>query len=783
MSPSPLREIGRRYPREDGPQAAAGASLYVDDLHPPGLLFGAVVRAGRPHARILAIDTRGAERMPGVACVITGRDVPVNAYGIHLTDQPVLCTDKVRYEGDPVAAVCAGSWEAAAEAARRVRVRYEDLPAVTDPEEALRPGGPLLHEAHPTGNLVLEWKVRRGDAEAGFAAADHIIEERYFSRTQEHSSIETHICMAEALPGGRITVHVSSQTPFMIRFHLSRVLGLSVSRVRVLGCKVGGGFGGKHEIMLEPLAALCAMRTGRPVKFRMTREEEFTASTVRHSFVMDYKTGVTAEGAITARRIGIILDGGAYCSFGETTASKAALMGAGPYRIENLWVDAALVYTNNGVAGAVRGFGVTQTTYACECHMDAIARRLGMDPLALRRRNAIQKNDPAHSGDIIRSCGLEETMEAAARAVGWEGIGRGRRSACGTRRRGRGLAAMIYPVGFTATNNPSAAFARLNEDATLTLWTGCVDMGQGAHGVLRQIAAEELGIRREDVHIVSGDTDATPLDLGSVASRVTHIGGNAVRRAAAKVKAQMLPRAAEALEAAEEDVHFENREAYVLGAPDRRVPLAEVALACHRAGCIIVGEGAYNPQNLHIDKSTGQGKPYDCYVFATHAVEVEVDEETGEHRVLRLAAAHDVGRAVNPMNVEGQIEGGSLQGYGFGMMERIWMKGGRAQNPDLADYLIPTAMDAPGGVETIIVETEEPTGPFGAKGVAEPSLNPTTPAILNAICDAVGARLTDLPASPEAVLRAIREARDDGARDSVPPRDGGAPRDGGGAGE
>jgi CO/xanthine dehydrogenase Mo-binding subunit len=591
--------------------------------------------------------------------------------------------------------------------------------------------------------------------ETGFAEADFIVEERYHSRPQEHAAIEPHICMGEVDASGKVTVYVSTQTPYIMRANLSKVLDMPMSRVRVVGGKVGGGFGGKHEIMLEPFAALCAMKTKSPIKFRMTREEEFIASTIRHSLIMDYRTGVTREGKITAREIKIILDGGAYCSFGETTASKAALMGAGPYRIDNLSVDATLVYTNNGIAGAVRGFGVTQTTYACESHMDTIAHRLEMDPLDLRRYNAIQTGDHAHSGDPIPSCGLAETLEVASRAVDWTSIGGGKRSDCGTKLRGRGIAAMIYPVGFTATNNPSGAFARVNEDATLTIWTGAVDMGQGAHTVLRQIAAEELGVDFETVQIVSGDSDITPMDLGSVASRVTHIAGNAVKIATGQVKKILLRKAAQLLEVSEEDIRFEYGETFVAGAPDQNLPLAEVALKCHKDGEIIIGEGTYNPPNLHLDKSTGQGKPYDCYVFATHAAEVEVDVETGEYRVLNLAAAHDVGRAVNPMNVEGQIEGGSLQGFGFGMMERILFKDGVVKNPDLADYLIPTALDTPGGMTSIIVETEEPTGPFGAKGVAEPALNPTTPAILNAIFDAVGARITDLPATPEAVLRAM----------------------------
>ena len=759
MDTTVFQSVGKREVRADGAQLSAGSALYVDDLAPPGLLYGAVLRAGRPHARIRRVDTRAASRHPGVACILIGKDIPNNAYGPSLQDQPVLCTDKVRYAGDPVAALCAESWEAAEEAVRKIRVEYEDLPVVSDPEAALQSAAPRVHENHPTGNRVLDWKVRRGNLDEGFRRASLIVEERFISRAQEHAAIEPHICMAEVDEKGKLTVHVSTQTPYIIRMNLGRVLGLPLSRVRVLVQKVGGGFGGKHEIMLEPLAALCSLKTGRPVKFRMSREEEFTASTIRHSIIMDFKTGVTAEGLITAREINLILDTGAYLSFGETTASKAALMACGPYPVENLSVDACLVYTNNGVAGAVRGFGVTQTTYACESHMDAIAKKLQMDPLELRKINAMRLGDAAHSGDVIRSFGFLETMEHAARAAEWESIGGGRRSPCG-RRTGRGIAAMIYPVGFTATANPSAAFARMNEDATVTVITGCADVGQGAHVALRQIAAEEIGVPVENVHLISGDTDVAPLDLGSVASRVTHIGGNAVRAAVGKIKEILLRKAAEIIEAEPADLRIEKGMVYVRSAPERAIPLAEVALKCHRDGQMLLGEGSYNPPGLHLDKATGQGKPYDCYVFATHVAEVEVDEETGEYHVLQLVAAHDVGKAVNPMNVEGQIEGGTLQGYGFGMMEQVLMEEGMVKNPNLADYLIPTSLDSPDVIRPILVETDEPSGPFGAKGVAEPALNPTTPAVLNAIYDAVGARLKDLPATPEAVLRAMGKLGD-----------------------
>ena len=751
----PLDILGKSYVREDGKEIVAGSGRYVDDLSPAGVLYGAVVRAGRPHARILNVDTSKATRAKGVACVLTAEDVPNNAYGPSLPDQPVLCGEKVRYEGDPVAALCADSWEAAEAAARLIRVEYEDLPAVTSAEEAIRSGSALVHESHPTGNIVKEGKVLRGDVAAGFAESDLIVENRYISRGQEHAAMETHICMAEVDPAGTLTVHVSSQTPFRIRADLSKVLGLPITRVRVLSSSAGGAFGGKHEIMLESLASLCALRTRRPVKFRMSREEEFTTSSIRHTFTMDYKFGVKRDGKITAADIRLLVDGGAYCSAGPGVVTKAALMGPGPYRIDNIRADFTLTYTNNGFAGAVRGFGATQTCYACERHMDLIARRLNMDPLELRHRNAMRTGDPAHSGDPVTSCGFDETMEKATRAVNWDAIGRGAKPAGGTKRMGRGMAGMIYPTAGFGRGGPTAAFARVNEDATLTVITGTTDVGQGANVILRQIAAEELGIAFENVSIINGDTSISPFDSGSTGSRISHLAGKAVKAAVEKVKTQLLEKAVGMIEADTEDLDIRNGEVFVKGAPDRRISLKDVALACHKASELVLSEATCHSTDLIVDTSY-QGKAFECYVFATQCAEVEVDVETGEYRVLQLAAAHDVGRAVNPMNVEGQIEGGSSMGYGLGLTEIIQMKDGKVQNPDFANYLLPTTIDSPERMMSIIVEAAEPRGPFGVKAVAEPAVNPTAPAIVNAICDAIGAEITDLPATPEAVLRAIR---------------------------
>ncbi|MED5578799.1 MAG: xanthine dehydrogenase family protein molybdopterin-binding subunit [Nitrospinota bacterium] len=747
--------LGKSYVRQDGKEMVLGESEFVDDLEPKNVLYGAVVRSGRPHARILKINTKKALSYPGVACVLTSEDVPNNAYGPSIPDQVTLCSDKVRYEGDPVVALCAESWEVAEEAAKLVKIDYEDLPPVFSPEEALDDSSFPIHESHPTGNLVTEGKVIKGDVESGFEEADFIIEARYKTQAQEHASIETHICMAEVDTKGHLTVHVSSQTPFRIRADLAIILGLPISEIRVLSSTAGGAFGGKHEIMLESLAAICALKTRCPVKFRMSREEEFTASTVRHPMTMDYKTGVTKDGKITAVQIKLLLDGGAYASVGGGVAAKGALMGAGPYKIDNVRAHFSVTYTNNGFSGAVRGFGATQTTYACERHMDLIAKKLKIDPLELRRRNAMETGDRAHSGDPVTSCGLEETMDKATRAIKWDSIGKGQRSVCGTKLRGRGMAAMIYPVAGFGKATPSAAFARVNEDATLTVITGIVDVGQGADIILRQVAAEELGIPLGHVSLINGDTSVSPYDPGSTGSRIAHLGGKAVKIAVGKVKEQLLEKAAGMIEASPEDLQIRKGEVFVEGTPEKKLSLKEVAMACHKSSELVVSEGTHVSKDIGVDKETHQGKGFECYVFATQCAEVEVDAETGEYRVVHLAAAHDVGTAINPMNVEGQIEGGASMGYGLGLMEDIQMKKGKVQNPYFGDYHLPAPLDMPEKFTSIIVQTIEPRGPYGVKGVAEPSVNPTAPAVVNAICDAIGAEITDLPATPEAVLMAM----------------------------
>ncbi|MFQ6110785.1 MAG: xanthine dehydrogenase family protein molybdopterin-binding subunit, partial [Nitrospinota bacterium] len=686
-------EVGKRYPRADGEALALGEALFVDDLKLPGMLYGLVLRAPCAHGRVLKVDTRGALASPGVAAILTAADIPHNAFGSFVEDQPVLAGDRVRYLGDPVAALAAESLEDASRALEKIEVEYEELPAVFDPEEALLPDAPIIHEGPSGGNLCFERNFIKGNPDEGFREADIIFEGSYSTPWVEHASLETHICLARPEAGGRLTLWASTQRPFIIRSDLARVLGLPLGKIRVITQAVGGAFGGKHKVTVEPLAALFALRTGRPVKMAFSREEEFTASTVRHPFRMDFRTGVRRDGVITAREVKILADSGAYCSWGASTVTRAGIVAVGPYDIPHVRVNVRLVYTNNPVGGAVRGLGVPQAAFGSESHTDTIASELGLDPLEFRLKNALKEGDTYTTGQRLGSLGFRETIERAGAASGWgKPLGK---SPHPSKSRGRGVASMLYGIGYTASAPSAAAIARMDEDGTITVFSGAVDAGQGAGVALAQIAAEELGIGVEEVELVMGDTGATPYDQGSSASRVTHDCGNAVRAAASELKAKLLATAGDLLEAPAGDLTVLDGRVFVRGAPSRSLSIGEVASESQRRGAALIASGSYTPVVTPLDPEVGEGSPYSCYVCATQVAEVEVDRETGEVRVLRLFASHDVGTAINPMAVEGQVEGGVSQGLGFALMEEIIAEKGKVANSDFTAYLLPTALDLP----------------------------------------------------------------------------------------
>ncbi|MBI2875920.1 MAG: molybdopterin-dependent oxidoreductase [Candidatus Tectomicrobia bacterium] len=769
---SELSVVGKRLPRVDGIEKVTGQGLFTMDVYPPGMLWGKMLRSPYPHARVLRVDASRARALPGVKAVISLEDVPrVRHAGEgppldELTghDQYIF-DERVRFVGDGVAAVAAVSREVAEEALELIEVEYEELPAVFDPEEALREEAPRVHAL---GNLCEgPFLVERGNVRQGFAEADHVIEETYETSRVQHAFLEPYVCVCSLDRSGKLTVWDSTQSPFTIRGAMSVVLGLPRPKIRFLVRHVGGGFGGKLDAyQLEFVCALLAQKTGRPVRMEYSREEVFACGKSRHPSRIWLKQGFKADGTLVAREGRVIMATGAYASHGPGVIKVCCIMLGSLYRCENVRITGYSVYTNAPIAGAYRGYGNPQATFALESQMDAIAERLGMDPLALRRKNHLGVGEMGPLGLPITSCGLPECLERGAQRIGWEAA-RARNSASRSPstpwsprpagfglpsvppnparfRRGVGLACMIHcSAGVPFIKEQSSAFVKLNEDGTVTLIVGTTDLGTGSNTTLVQIVAEELGVRFEDVHLSGGDTDLTPLDLGSYGSRVAYVAGNAVQRAAADARGQLLRRAASMMEADPEELEVRQGTVRVKGAPHRWVTVSEVAM--HALSTfpveVILGKASFEPS---------QAPP-----FAAQFAEVEVDTETGQVRVLRLVAVHDVGLALNPTIVEGQIEGALHHGIGYALTERMAVEDGVVLNPSLADYKLLTALDMP-SVEALFVESLDPTGPFGAKGVGEPGLVATAPAIANAIYHAVGVRIRSLPITPEKVLRALK---------------------------
>jgi CO/xanthine dehydrogenase Mo-binding subunit len=754
MTEAGYRIVGKSIPKRDSVDKVLGAARYADDLEFPGMLYAKLLRSKYPHAKVLRLDTSGAESLPGIRAVITAKDVPLNAYGYNFKDQVVFAKDKVRYMGDPIVAVAAENEEIAEEALEFIDVEYEALPAVFDPREALKPNAPKVHEG---GNLCFHRKIRFGDVEEGLRLSDKIIQDSFSTGKMEHCHLEPHTGVAVFNDQEGLTIWSSWAMLFNVHGELARILKIPSSKIRLIHTTCGGGFGGKNEVSLEPYIALLAMKTRRPVKMAWTREEEFTGSTTRHSYFLEYKTGVKKDGTLMSREVSMISDNGAYTQLGESQITKASIFAPGPYKIPHVKVDGYLVYTNNTVGGAMRGFGVPQVMAAVESHMDHIAEILGVDPLELRLRNALESGDRIATGQMLHNEQLKVTLARASEVAGWDKPYK-KETGIPHIKRGRGIACMLYPIGLTEKPNPSAAVVKVNPDGSAVVLVGSADMGQGSDTVLSQIAAEALGVPLDTVAIVSGDTKITPHCSGSVASRVTYATGNAIRRAADKAKRMLFEIAAEKLSVSTEALKAEDGWVSVKNTPEKCISIGTLAFTSYQLnGKPVIATAHFNPPNTLLDPETGQGDPFPAYVSATQIAEVEVDTKTGLAKVLRIIAAHDVGKAVNPELVRGQITGGILMGLGQALTEEIILEEGCTLNPNFRDYLIPAAMDAP-EIDAIIVESDEPTGPFGAKGLGEATNIATAPAIINAIHDAVGIRIRELPATPEKILSALRKA-------------------------
>lgn len=758
--------VGRRLPKLDAPDKATGRATYGHDVRLPGMLHGRILYSSHPHARISNVDTTRAQRLPGVKVIVTAADNPSTRFGYGKDNTP-LKGDVARSLRDEIAAVAAIDPDTAEEALDLIHVEYEPLPAVFDAASALKEGAPRIH-AECEGNLFNRYRYAHGDLETGERESDVVIEADYDLPYVAHAALETSVVVAVSDHHGRLTLYSTTQIPFLLQRDLAEALGLDGSDIRIIQTAIGGAFGRGLDIYpYEPIAALLARKAGRPVRVAFSRVEEFQAAPTRQPAKVHVRAGAKRDGLITFRDVHALLDIGAYVSWGSVTPLVMMETTASLYRVPHVRFQADCVYTNNPITGAMRGYGNPQSTFFVETMMDRLAEATGFDPAAFRIRNANRPNEETPQGLKITSCGLKECLEAvAARADTARTKDEGGRmnseeGLYPSKQRGIGFAATLNVGGGARIYRSDGCGARVKVDdfGHVSLITGSTEIGQGSETALAQIVAEALGIRVEDVTVLNSDTDVKPWDVGVHASRTTFIAGNAAHLAALDARRQLFETAAEMLKASPDELIA--RDGCILSRQDgRSIELSKVARARHfrDGGRIVTGEGWYDPPTRLVDKETYKGNISAAYGFGAQMAEVEVDVETGQVRVLRLACANDVGRAINPMAVEGQIEGGAQMGLGYALTEELIVKEGRTLNPNFHDYRLFTAADMP-HIETIVVETDDPQGPFGAKGVGEMGGTPTAAAIANAIYDAVGVRLTTLPMTPERVLKALDEAR------------------------
>lgn len=751
------RVIGTPVERVDGYEMVTGRAVYGVDVKLPGMLCGKILRSPIPHGKILSVNADKARRLPGVRAVLTGKDVPQRRFGLSVRDENVLAISKVRYIGDAVAAVAAVDEETADEALGLIDVAYEPLPAVFDVEEALKEGAPLVHEDmadyecrkvylaswHPVPgtNIVHRAVNQRGDVEGAFNRSDFVFDDTFRAGQIHHCYMEPHAAVAAAR-GDRVTVWSCSQEVFLLRTILAETFGMPESKLRVICTKVGGGFGGKIDPRVEPCAVALALATQKPVRVVMTRADEFTAAAGSTPAIARVRTGVRKDGTLLARDIELTWDTGAYRE-GLAPSNRALKDGIGPYRIPDIRVASTLVFTNKMRGTQLRGLGVPEAYWAIESQMDMIAERLQLDPVELRLKNILKEGDVNSIGDVVHDIGLEQCLRKAAEGIGW-----------GTpkpKNVGRGI--VVVAKSPTTQSSISGAHVQLNEDGSIQVLVGASEIGQGMEVVMSQIAAEELGLPMEAVAITSADTAVTPYDRGTFSSRVTFYTGMAVKKAAADAKQQLLELFSKLTEVPMNDLLVEDGRVVARGRPDLSLTFQELMEQAHMREKPVLGRGWYGGKGDY-PRSTERKESVPGWKYAAQAVEVEVDAETGMVKVKKIVSAHDTGTALNPLTVNGQITGAAIMGLGFAMHERIQFDNGKIINPSFMDYKIPSAEEIP-EIQPIVVEVPLSEGPFGAKGIGELAVVGIAPAVGNAIYDAIGVRVKDLPMDPDRVLTAI----------------------------
>lgn len=754
-----FRIVGTSVAHHDFIDKVKGSLLYAADWKLPGMLYGKIVRAEVAPARIIGVHTAAAEQLSGVVTVLTAENVPNNrvvenasgGLGEVGIEQPVLAGDRVRYVGEPVALVAATEPEIADEAADLIEIEYEDIPGVFDPESALEPGAPQVHEA---GNLLVSWNIERGDVGTAMAEADVVVEGEYRSQHVEHAYLEPEAGVGW-IENGVVTLRVSTQV-IEHATDIAKILGLPGNKVRVIASYMGGGFGGKEDMTVEPYIALLTWNTGKPVRMIWTRQESILASTKRHPFIMRYRTGAKNDGTIVAQETDIIGDAGAYPYLSARVLFAGAALAAGPYKVPNIRTRSHAVFTNNVPASAFRGFGAMQVVFGYESQIDRLATRLGLSRETIRERNYLSKGDILPTGETLTTAvAVAETQRLALQQLGPPDppSGPGKRV-------GQGFGSSMQPYGRTIWfRDHASAWLTLQADGTLLIRSGVTDLGAGQAASLCQIASEVLGLPLDDISVYIGDTALNPPAGGTFATRQLFMSGNAILQAARQLRDQLAPVAAELLGVAPEQLTWEDGMVKGSGTSDGGVlgvPLGELAEACQQRGVSTSNLSTWRAPSGEFDPESGQGDTFPDYTFGTHAAEVEVDLETGEVEVRKYVASHDVGRQINPMRVQGQIQGGAMQGLGYALMEDCVLDRGNAVSTLFANYLMPSSMDMP-DVQVEVVESGEGRGPLNARGIGEPPTGPPAATIASAIEDAIGVRPAQLPMRPERILALLTE--------------------------
>ena len=751
--------IGKPVPRKDALIKATGSAKFTNDISLPNMLHGRILRSPYPHARIRNIDTDKARRLQGVKAVITGHDTPGEKYGVFpdSRDQYLLAMEKVRYIGDEVAAVAAIDEEIAQKALDLIEVDYEPLTPVFDPLEALKEGAPVIHE-HASNNISSEVLIEFGDIEKGFMDSSCIIEERFEVDGLSHCQLEPYTSLASYDRSSRkLSMWMPHQSPFTKQKGLSNTLKLPLENVRVLKSYIGGAFGGRSEVSPSDFcAALLSIQCGGPVRINYSREETFSVTRQKHPWFISIKVGSNEKGKLIATKVRIIADGGAYLSTGPIAISVAHSNWESLYKVPNVSYKAVRAYTNNPIRGAMKGHGIQQLFFAFESMLDMLAKRVGLDPMEIRIRNIVKEGEILNSGSRVTSCGVKDTLVQTSEASnfkekwkkqsGNKGVG----IACGSNISG-------FNMGF---RSGSTAFLKFNEEGAATLFTGTTDNGQGNDNMMVQVAAEELGLTIDDITLISADTELTPLDPGSYSMSSTFVSANAVKASASHARKQLLELAADELEANVLDLELKDKRVYVKGSPNIGIPIKKLIVKAYRKGEPVSGFGHFRPDiNYKWDwtkKGRQQGQVTGAYTYGTAVAEVEVDLSTGEVKVLKVTTAQDCGFAINPQAVEGQIEGSVGFALGQALSETLMMDNGQVMNANFLDYRIPVASDIP-DIDPIIVESNDPNGPYGAKEAAEAVHPATISAIANAIANAAGVRPKALPITPEKMLKLLKE--------------------------